>query len=160
MGIDRIGCQYRGQVERGGIIYRLESSPALPTDFPYIIVSNSADSANLVDLVTVSSYSSAKNALKKKAHKGLGIEFLIGGARLKKGHEIARWLNSLAEAYRFCKSSHCQFILSSGAKTPQELISGICMDAILAEIGIEPHHYWKELEAWVKVVTSRQVVLQ
>lgn len=123
-------------------------------------MSDSVDSANLADLVTIASFPSAKSILKKKARKGLGVEFLIAGARTKSAHEIARWLASMAEASLFCQTTHCQFILSSGAAVPEELISGKCWDEILAEIGIEPMNYWKELEGWVKGVTSQRVTLQ
>jgi hypothetical protein len=52
--------------------------------------------------------------------------------------------------YALCHSSRCQFILSSGATSEYEMISGPCLDAILKTVGIEPQVHWRSLEKWLE----------
>jgi hypothetical protein len=127
-------------------------------DAGYIVSTGKIDSITSANIVTVASFQSAKRLLKAKVSKGLGMEFLVSAVRTQSADGIA-WLSDLKEAYRFCRSTNCQFILSSGAEVPSEMVSGRCIDELLEEIEIDPKTYWQSLENWLGDVTSGKVTI-
>ena len=70
---------------------------------------------------------------------------------------IGKWLEDICDLYSFCHSSRCQFIISSGAASMHEMISGPCLDAILKNCDIEPDRHWCELNRWLEERLSRRV---
>jgi hypothetical protein len=155
IGIDKIGASYDGKVTES-VVYRNPSTLPVPNKLPCIVVTTQIDLLQEADLISVSNFHKAKDKLKKKLRKGLALEFLLHPAREMDGAGIARWLQDLREAYLFCHSSGCQFVLSSGAKSPSEMISGNCFDAILAEINVDPRKHWRDLDLWLtEALTSK-----
>lgn len=141
-----------------GILYRLQGPAAHASSFPYLVVSDRQDFDQSPDLVTLASFHKAKGILKKKVREGLGLEFVIGRVRKMTGESAAKWFGDLRDAYAFCESSGAQFILSSGATSPHELVSGRSFDEILDELGIDHGRYWRQLELWLQEALSRKVV--
>ena len=135
----------------------MRAPPSAPPAFPYLVTSDAVDSLQAGDLVTISNFRKVKNVLKKKHKDRLGLEFIIAPARKMSGEGVAQWIGDLQDAYSFCKSSGCQFIVSSGASSPSEMISGRCFDAILTEVGIDSDRYWQDLDKWLSGVLSRKV---
>jgi hypothetical protein len=159
IGIDRIGASYDGKVTEN-VIYRNPGLSPVPNTFPYIVVAGEVGLLQDADLVMVSSFQKAKDKLKKKLRKGLALEFLLHPARAMDGAGIARWLQDLREAYLFCHSSGCQFILSSGARSHSEMVSGNCFDEILAEINVDPRKHWHDMDAWLTKALARRVTVK
>lgn len=102
-------------------------------------------------------FNKGKKQLKKKIKKGTGVELTVNPARKMDGSSVGKWFSSLRDLYAFCNSSHCQFILSSGATSEYEMISGPCLDAILKTAGIEPQRHWHMMEKWLEERLSRKV---
>jgi RNase P/RNase MRP subunit p30 len=62
---------------------------------------------------------------------------------------VGKWLKEVKSIYEFCKSNDCQFILSSGASSINELVSARSFESILKLIGISPKNYWNEVSEWL-----------
>jgi RNase P/RNase MRP subunit p30 len=118
-------------------------------DFQYLVVSANIKDSSRVDIITIDNFRAVKDQLKKEAKAGLGIEITIDSVRNRSSPEIASWLQQAKDLVKFCKLSRCQFILSSGAESPDRQVSGQSLDAVLRIIGIEPQSYWQELERWL-----------
>ena len=103
-------------------------------------------------------FNKVKNELKKKVKKGTGLEMTVNPARKMDGASVGKWFSNLSDLFAFCHSSRCQFILSSGATSEYEMISGPCLDAILKTIGIEPKSHWRSMAKWLEEKLSRNVV--
>jgi RNase P/RNase MRP subunit p30 len=127
-------------------------------NFPYLSVSDNVNSLQSADLITISNFRNAKASLKKKLKEGLGIEFLLHPARKMDAEDLSKWFAELREAYTFCESSGCQFILSSGARWPIEMISGRSFDEILTEVGIDYHKHWSDLDRWLTSILAKKVI--
>jgi RNase P/RNase MRP subunit POP5 len=93
----------------------------------------------------------------KKVKKGIGLEITIAPARKMDAASIGRWFEDIRELYSFCHSSRCQLILSSGATSMHEMVSGPCLDAILKYCGIEPERHWREMSGWLEARLARRV---
>ncbi len=102
-------------------------------------------------------FNKVKKQLKKKVKKGTGLELTVNPARKMNGGSVGKWFNTLSDLYTFCHSSRCQFILSSGATSEYEMISGPCLDAILKTVGIEPQGHWRSMGKWLEEKLSRNV---
>jgi RNase P/RNase MRP subunit p30 len=152
-----IGGYYTGAVIKD-VVYRSSKAFSSPAHFPCLLVSDSVESHQSADLVTISNFRRAKAPLKKIVKEGLGIEFLLHRARKMNGQELAKWFTELREAYAFCESSGCQFILSSGASFPVEMVSGRSFDEILAELGIDSRGHWRGMENWLGGVLAQKVI--
>jgi hypothetical protein len=158
LGIDKIGC-YNNEKNQD-VIHRFHVPPAAPPPFPYLVAVDKLDSIQTADLVTIPNFQRAKNTLKKTRKHGLGVEFLLSPARKMSGQAVAKWFGELLEAYAFCEDSGCQFIVSSGAGNPSEMISGRSFDAILTEVGVDPQTYWCGLEKWLCDVAGQKVIVK
>lgn len=140
--------------KNGNVIYRLQSPPAGPVKYQYLVVSDSVEDAQGVDLVAARDFGTAK----EKVKAGTGLEIEIAPARKMDGAGVTKWLAQAQEVYRFCKSSGCQFVLSSGATSPRSMVSGRCFDALLKTCGIDPATHWQELAAWLASRLERRVL--
>lgn len=143
-----------------GAIFRLQQNPTTSPRFRYLIVTDRTDLAPTADLLSLDNFRDAKAQLKKRSRNGLGIEFLVSEARNRSGTGVAKWFADLRDARRFCQSSGCQFVLSSGARDTSEMVSADCLEEILGEIGIDSRQYWQELERWLENVLSRKVIAE
>ena len=160
MGISKIGTPLEDAICEG-IIYRLRSAPAGPVKYPYLIVSDNIENSNMsghTDIITISSFRRAKDRLRKrKIRNGIGLEMMITPIRKLDGIGVAKWFEDIRELCLFCHSTHCQLILSSGANSICEMVSGRCFDAILRNCDIEPDKHWHEMEEWIEECLSRRV---
>ena len=109
------------------------------------------------DILKISDFNKVRKQLKKKIKKGTGLELTVNPARKMDGGSVGRWFSSLSDLHAFCHSSRCQFILSSGATSEYEMISGPCLDAILKTVGIEPQGYWRNMGKWLEERLLRNV---
>ena len=131
------------------IIVRIDKKNQIADLFPYLIVADNVGSLDSkTDLFVIDPFQ-GKDVLKRKTKKGLGIEILISPARKLDAHLTARWLKELKSIYIFCQSNDCQFILSSGATSTNEMISARSFESILTVVGIDAGAYWKKISDWL-----------
>jgi RNase P/RNase MRP subunit p30 len=185
--IDILGIDYYDKVEKN-IIYRVNrkqlppsplvtSSPSsLPslslsiatTTYPYLIVSEkieelllSSSSSPVIDIFGIRSFRDFNDDLKKKVKKkgGIGLEVTLADLRKSDGSRVGKWFSQIRDLYKFCKSSNCQFILSSGANSIEEMVSGRSFDAILKICDIKPEGYWQELGKWIESKSRYKVFI-
>jgi hypothetical protein len=109
------------------------------------------------EVLTVNDFSRVKERLKKKVKKGTGLEMTVAPARKMDAAGAGRWFDSVRELHSFCHSSSCQLVLSSGATSMHEMVSGPCLDAMLKNCGIDPEKHWREMNIWLETKLSRRV---
>lgn len=129
--------------------------PQQPVKYPCLIVSD--DPNGPADVLMINDFRKAQEKLKKKVKKGTGLEVLIAPVRKLDSSAVARWFKNISELYSFCHSSRCQLVISSGASSMIEMISGPSMDAILKNCSIDPERYWREMNDWLESKLSRRV---
>jgi RNase P/RNase MRP subunit p30 len=176
LGIDTIGLDYYYEKLEGGegrkddhssIIYRmnreqqqqllsLQSSAAEVTNYPYLVVSEKIDeisSFNGLDILVVKDFKKINdNNLKMRIKKcKIGLEVTLADLRKNNGLYIAKQFNQIRYIYKFCKFNNCQFIISSGASSILEMVSGPSLDSILRICDIKPANYWQELAEWIEL---------
>lgn len=149
-----MGAPFDGKV-REGIVYRLKKAPESPVKYPYLVVSDTADRP--ADVLTVNDFRRVKERLKKKVKKGTGLEVTVAPARKMDAASVGRWFDNIRELHSFCHSSRCQLVLSSGAASMHEMVSGPCFDAILKNCDIDPQRHWREMNTWLETKLSRRV---
>jgi len=126
------------------------------TTYPYLVVSEKIDelllSSSTIDIFVVTAFKDINDNLKKKVRKmrGIGLELSLADLRKSDGLQAGKWFNQIRDLYKFCRSSNCQFILSSGANSVVEMVSGRSFDSILRICDIKPEHYWRELGEWIE----------
>jgi hypothetical protein len=126
------------------------------TTYPYLVVSEKIDelllSSSAIDIFVVTAFKDINDNLKKKVRKkrGIGLEVSLADLRKSDGLQVGKWFNQIRDLYKFCRSSNCQFILSSGANSVVEMVSGRSFDSILRICDIKPEHYWRELGEWIE----------
>jgi len=146
LSISRMGMPYDGKL-REGAIYRVRGTPPKPVNYPFLVVSHNPSEP--LDILMINEFNTFKRQAKKNFQKGIGIELTINPVRKMDSGSIAKWFANLSELYRFCISSGCQFIISSGATSKYELISGPCFNAILKIIGVQPQNHWMSMSKWL-----------
>ncbi|MFL6475865.1 MAG: hypothetical protein ACJ70Z_07505 [Nitrososphaera sp.] len=147
LSITKVGIPYDGKLVEGAI-YRLRVAPSKAVSYPYLVVSDNL--AKPSDILTLDDLNSFRKQAKMKLKKGTGIEVTVNPVRKMDSNSIAKWFADLRELYRFCHSSRCQLIISSGASSKYEMVSGPCFDAIFKIVGIEPQSYWSSIEKWLQ----------
>ena len=156
-GIDIIGIDSGNMSNispRENIILRMDKKNPIADHFPYLIVADNIRSLDSkTDLFLIDPLR-GKDALKRKVKRGLGLEISISPVRKLDAHLVARWLKELKSIYMFCQSNECQFILSSGATSTNELISARSFESILTVAGIDPVTYWKKISEWLYTKTK------
>jgi RNase P/RNase MRP subunit p30 len=95
--------------------------------------------------------------LKKRVKKKLGLEVTVFPARKQDGPDTGKWFNQIRNLYKFCKLNDYQFILSSGANSALEMVSGRSFESILKICDIKPENYWKDLAEWLEAKYQRMV---
>ena len=109
------------------------------------------------DVLTVNDFRRVKEKLKKNVKKGTGLEVVVAPARKMGAAGVGRWFDNIKELHSFCQSSRCQLVLSSGAASMHEMVSGPCLDAMLRNCGIDPQRHWREMDGWLETKLSRRV---
>lgn len=138
-----------------GVVYRLEKVPTTPIKYPYLTASGNVDDSS--DLLMINDFYRVKERLKKKVKKGTGLEITITPARKMNSAALGAWFKCINELYVFCHSARCQFILSSGAGSPYEMVSGPCFDAILKTAGVDPQSHWEKMGQWLEAKLSKRM---
>jgi len=154
LSISKVGAPFDGKI-RESVVYRLKKAPQSPVKYQYLIVSDNVDEA--ADILSISDFRRVKEKLKKKVKKGTGLEVTIALARKMDAAGVGRWFDDIRQLHLFCQSARQQFILSSGATSMHEMVSGPCLDAILRNCDIDPHRHWREMNNWLEARLSRMV---
>lgn len=154
--------EYLSQIEHTHSIYdsfilRLRNKPKKLTSFKYLVVlleseTNINSKIPFFDIFSMNKWYTYKiilRQLKKLNRKNIGIEIKIRHIRNCNSYEIGKWVKSIKEINKFCKLTDNQLIISSGAETNYETISGNTFDSLLKLFNIEPIQYWNELEKWI-----------
>lgn len=147
IGIDSIYSTNIKPVEN--IILRMDKRYTMADYYPYLIVSDNIKTLDSkTDLLLIDPFQ-RKDTIKSKAKRGLGIEISIAFAKKLNATMVGKWLKEVKSIYEFCKSNDCQFILSSGARSINELVSARSFESILKLIGVSPKNYWNEISEWL-----------
>ncbi len=154
LSLTRVGAPFVDTVV-DGIIYRLRAVPPTPVKYPYLIVSENIEES--ADILPIRDFRRINKQMKKKIRKGTGLEVTVSPVRKMDASYVGKWFINLARLYAFCHSSRCQFILSSGAGSEYEMVSGPCLDAILESAGIDPESHWQNMGEWLDDRLSRKV---
>ena len=153
LSIATVGTQFDGKI-REGLIYRLDKAQKT-AKYRHLVVSDDLEES--ADIILIKAFRRSKEKLKRKVKKGTGLEITIAPARKMDAVSVGKWFEDISELYAFCHSSRCQMILSSGAKSEYEMVSGPCFDAILRNSGIEPERHWQEINNWLEGRLSKRV---
>lgn len=139
------------------LVLRFKIKPKKSPLFKYLVVLQESETKinskiPFFDIFSLNSWNTYKimlKKLKKLNRKNIGIEIKIREIRKSNSYEVGKWIKSIKEINRFCKLTDNQLIISSGAETNYESISGNTFDSILRVLEIEPIKYWTELEKWI-----------
>jgi hypothetical protein len=154
LSIRKVGALFYGKAQEG-VIYRLWNIPITQFNHPYLTISEDIDGSS--DLLIVKDFDKIRQKLRRKLKKGTGLEITISPARKLSASMLGKWFKCISEMYEFCRSTHCQFILSSGAESPYDMVSGPCFDAILKTAGIDPHNHWECMQQWLEAKLSKRI---
>lgn len=158
VAIEEIGKEFASGVSSDErIIYRLRNVPFAPAKYDYLLTSENIDDISRIDILSIQDFQRAKGTLRKKPKAGTGIEVTIEHARGMDPSGVAKWLADTHDLYEFCQSSGFQFILSSGATSHLEAVSGQSLDAVLKLIGIDPQKHWRSMDRWLESRLDRRV---
>jgi hypothetical protein len=152
LNIDALGVEcFRPEHTHFDLILRVKNKAQPHGIFPKLMVSEDILKINSdTDILTILDLAKIDHSqLKKKINPKIGIEVFISSARTLSGKDLAKWMSEAKYLYRLSKSSGCQFILSSGAKSIFEMISARTFESILSILGIAPNAYWKDLSNWL-----------
>jgi hypothetical protein len=122
LGFSRIGTAFTGTIDEG-VIYRLPNQPRSMPKYRYVTVSDSMDDSR-ADIITLGSLRGAKDRLKRKPKRGIGLEVLISPVRKLDGPSTARWFQDLWEMYAFCQSSGQQLFFRAGQSLFRKWLPG------------------------------------
>jgi hypothetical protein len=138
------------------LIARLEKAPLAAVNYLYIIVSEDIE-YSAAELITITNFRNLRQCLRRKIRSGLGLEVMIAPWRKFDGYRIGKCIENIRETYSFCESSGCQLVLSSGANSIYEMVSGPSFDSILRCCGISPQKHWEKMNHWLDRVLSNRV---
>ena len=144
-------CTHRAAV-------RSKKMPQSPLKYPYLTVSDNVDEN--ADILVVNDFHRLKEKLTKKIRKGTGLEVRVAAARKMDAAGVGKWFEMIGNMHSFCHSSGYQFVLSSGATSMNEMVSGPCLDAILKNCDVDPQKHWREINSWLESRFSRRVSVQ
>lgn len=158
LGIDEIGAAAHNGKALENVIYRLNTQPLLVSNYAYLVVSDRIEdlSSRELDLFIVRDYARVKHIIRKRVRARIGLEVFLADIRTANGSSIGKWFEQLRCLYKLCQSIKCQFILSSGANSPREMIPARCFDSLLELCEVRPERYWQELEEWLKIKLGKR----
>ena len=161
IGIDNTKEYFKESVQthviNASLVLRFNIKPNNSPLFKYLLVLNESETKinskiPFFDIFSLNSWYTYKimlKKLKKLNRKNIGIEIKIREIRNSNSYEVGKWIKSIKEINKFCKLTDNQLIISSGAETNYESISGNTFDSILRILEIEPIKYWNELDKWI-----------
>ena len=163
LGLDMVGIDLNyvtDSLHREDVILRMDRKHSIADYCPYLIVSDNMKTLDAnTDLFMIDPLQS-KDGIKRKAKRGHGIEISISSARKLEAHMIGRWMRQAKSIHEICNSNKCQFILSSGAYSIDEMVSARTIESILKFIGISPTNYWEELSEWLETKSKAKWICQ
>ena len=163
LGLDMVGIDLNyvtDSLHLEDVILRMDRKHSIADYCPYLIVSDSMKTLDAnTDLFIIDPLQS-KDGIKRKAKRGLGIEISISSARKLEAHMLGRWMRQAKFIHEVCNSNKCQFILSSGAYSIQEMVSARTIESILKFIGISATNYWEELSEWLETKNKAKWIRQ
>jgi hypothetical protein len=133
----------------------LRKAPQSAVKYPCLVVSDNVNEP--ADVLTISDFRRVREKLKKGLKKGTGLEVTVAQARKMDATSVGRWFQSVRDLHSFCRSSRCQLVLSSGATSMHEMVSGQCLDAVMRHCGIDPHRHWLEMNGWLEARLTRRM---
>ena len=158
LGLKTIGIEYstgsRDSADgAAGVICLLKRKPLTSTKFPYLVASDNYDDlvSKDVDLVEITAidqrfYERLRNTPTKK----LGIEIAIRKLRSADGQKLAKNIALIKSIHNFTERYGNQLVLTSGASSIFEMVSGRCFDALLELCDVKPKTYWDSLNNWLE----------
>ena len=146
------------QAINDSFVLRLKNKPKKLPLFRYLVVLSESEmrinsKIPLFDIFSMNNWNTYKiilKELKKLNRKNIGIEIKMRYIRNCNSYEVGKWVKSIKEINKFCKLTDNQLIISSGAETNYESISGHTFDSLLRIFDIEPFKYWNELDKWIE----------
>jgi RNase P/RNase MRP subunit p30 len=134
------------------IVRLLKKKPLSSPKFPYLVVSdNYRDLVSKdVDLVEITDFDRQfYEMLRHAPSKKLGIEITVGKLRTSDGQKLAKEIQLIKSISTFTEKYGSQLVLTSGASSLFEMVSGRCFDALLKLCDIKPETYWESLNDWL-----------
>lgn len=134
------------------LIRLLKKKPLMSTRFPYLVVSdNYHDLASKdVDIVQITDIDQQLYNMLRHTPKKIGIEITVNKLRATESQKLARNIALIKSIYSFAEKYGNQLILTSGASSIFEMVSGRCFDALLELCDIKPETYWNGLQNWLE----------
>lgn len=139
------------------IIRLLKNKPLASTTFPYLVASGDYHdlASKDVDLVEITDIDQHFYEILNHAHsKRLGLEIAISKLRATDDQKLARNVSLIKSIHSFSEKHGNQLVLTSGASSVFEMVSGRCFDALLNLCDIKPETYWISLNKWLEYKIS------
>lgn len=135
------------------VIRLLKKKPLATTTFPYLVASDNYNdlASKDLDLVVITDIDQQfYEMLKHTRSKKLGIEVPVSKLRATNGQKLAKNIALIKAIHRFTEKYGNQLVLTSGASSVFEMVSGRCFDALLKLCDIKPETYWMSLNNWLE----------
>jgi hypothetical protein len=152
LNIDTIGVEsFQPEHTSFDLILRIRNKSQPQGILPQLVVSEDISKISTnTDILAIWDLAKINHSqLKKKIRPTIGFEIFIANARRLNAKDLGRWMSEAKYLYRLCRSTGCQFIISSGAQTIFEMLSARTFESILTILGISPVTYWKNLSDWL-----------
>jgi RNase P/RNase MRP subunit p30 len=158
LGLKSIGIEYgTGSYDsidgEANVIYLLKRKPSASTKFRYLVISENYHDlvTKDVDLVEITAIDQQFfEMLKRSSSKKLGIEIAVSWLRKTNGQKLAKNIALIKSIHNFTEKYGNQLVLTSGASSIFEMVSGRCFDALLELCDIKPETYWNSLNNWLE----------
>jgi hypothetical protein len=152
LGLNRVGIESE-HTDGSNVICLLRKKPAISTTFPYLVYSNNYDEidSNDIDLLEFRAQDpDFGDVLRGCSIKRLGVELTVSNLRTCSGRQLAKAITHIKSLHKLTEKYGNQLVLTSGASSMFELVSGRCFDALLSLCDIKPETYWKNLNSWLE----------
>jgi hypothetical protein len=159
LGLKTIGAEFSTGIDDGtdgeevNVIRLLKKKPLTATKFPFLVASdNYHDLASKeVDIVEIKDIDQQFYEMLRRTHsKKLGIEITVSKLRATDSQRLARNIALIKSIHSFTEKYGNQLVLTSGASSVFEMVSGRCFDALLQLCDIKPETYWNSLNSWLE----------
>jgi RNase P/RNase MRP subunit p30 len=135
------------------VIRLLKNKPLASTTFPYLVTSDDYHdiASKDVDLVEVTDIDQHIYEILNHTHsKKLGIEIAVSRLRATDDQKLAKRIALIKSIHQSAEKHDIQLVLTSGASSVFEMVSGKCFDALLELCEIKPETYWISLNKWLE----------
>jgi hypothetical protein len=152
LGLNRVGIESEDTFG-ANVICLLRKKPVFSTTFPFLVYSNNYHEivSNDIDLLEIRAHDhDFGDVLRSCSNKRLGIELTVSKLRTCDGKLLAKAITHIKSLHKLTEKYGNQLVLTSGASSMFELVSGRCFDALLNLCDIKPETYWKDLNSWLE----------